>query len=137
MTSPENLNARLRTSFFARFLVVGTIGFLVDGGLLQAGIYFFHLSPLWARAPSFSVAVLVTWYLNRNFTFRTPEKKFSESFPAYLASNALGVSLNLAIYSLCVLWNLWPLPALAIASVAALFFNFAMARFVVFRTKKD
>jgi len=131
-----NLKARLRESFFFRFLVVGTIGFMVDGGLLQAAIHFFHLSPLWARAPSFSVAVLVTWYLNRNFTFRTPEKKFSESFPAYLASNALGLSLNFSIYSLCVLWNLLPLPALAIASVAALFFNFAMARFVVFGKKK-
>ncbi len=86
--------------------------------------------------PSFSVAVLATWYLNRNFTFRTPDKTFLESFPTYLLSSAVGLGINFGVYTVGILNGVIPLAALAIASVAAMFFNFAMAKFVVFRTKK-
>jgi putative flippase GtrA len=127
---------RLKDSVIFRFALAGTAGFLTDGTILQAGISLVHLSPLIARIPSFSVAVVVTWWLNRDFTFRTPEKSFRDSFPAYLLSSAVGLAINFGVYTAGVLMHVWPLPALAAASIAAMFFNFAMARFVIFG-KKD
>jgi putative flippase GtrA len=126
----------LKDSVFARFFVVGAIGFLTDGGILQAEIWRWHVPPLLARLPSFAVAILVTWRLNRDFTFHTPEKSFRESFPIYLASNGAGLAINFAVYTGCVMTHVAPFLALAIASVTAMFFNFAMARFVVFRKKE-
>ncbi len=132
----KELAQRLRDSVFGRFFIVGTIGFLTDGGILQAEIWRWHVPPLLARIPSFSVAVMVTWWLNRDFTFNTPEKSFRESFPVYLASNGAGLAINFAVYTGCVMTHVVPFLALAIASVVAMFFNFAMARFVVFRKKE-
>ena len=124
---------RLKESVFARFFTVGTIGFLTDGGILQVGISLAHLSPLVARIPSFSIAVIVTWWLNRDFTFRTPEKSFRESFPSYLLSNAVGLAINFGVYAAAVLMHFMPFLALAVASIVAMFFNFAMAKLVIFK----
>lgn len=130
------LNRFLATQF-GRFFVVGTIGFLVDAGILQFGMMAFGLGPLMARVPSFLVAVLITWILNRNFTFKANHKTFRESFPLYLSTNAVGIAINFAVYTGVVLavsfLATWPVLALAIASIAAMFFNFAAAKFVVFR----
>lgn len=57
-----------QASRFMRFVLIGGIGFLVDAGMLvwliEAG-----LSPFLARLGSISLAMLVTWRLNRAITF--------------------------------------------------------------------
>lgn len=123
---------------FLRFCVVGGIGFCTDAGLLQAGIHFFSLGPLTARIPSFLIAVLVTWYLNRAFTFRMPERSFRSSFPAYIAANSVGLALNVGVYAAGVLLSpalaQTPLIPLAAGAVLGLAFNFAASRWI-FREK--
>lgn len=132
---------KLKDSHFLRFCVVGSVGFLVDGAVLQAGISFLGLGIIVARIPSFMVAVLVTWYLNRTFTFRQPEKGFRKSFPAYIAANAVGLSLNFGSYTACSFlfpaWAQWPLLFLAVGSVVGLSFNFAASKFWIFKAKPD
>jgi hypothetical protein len=54
---------------FARFSVIGSLGFLVDAGVLQLLITMTDLGPLLARIGSFAIAVLVTFALNRYWTF--------------------------------------------------------------------
>lgn len=119
---------------FVRYCIVGGIGFCTDGGLLQAGIHLLGLGPLAARVPSFLTAVLVTWYLNRNFTFRMPEKSFRESFPAYITANAIGLAINFGTYSAGVLLSptlaQWPLIPLGIGAVLGMAFNFFAARLI-------
>jgi len=119
---------------FMRFCGVGSIGFITDGGLLQAGIMLFGWGPLIARIPSFLTAVLVTWYLNRNYTFRTPEKSFRESFPVYISTNAVGLAINFGTYSAGVLLSpfmaQYPLIPLAIGAGLAMFFNYLAARWI-------
>ena len=56
---------------FAKFLVVGGIGFLVDAGVLTLAVRHLGASVYAARALSFSVAVLATWLLNRTYVFGT------------------------------------------------------------------
>ena len=122
---------------FLRFCVVGTAGFCTDAGILQLVLTVTVLGPIPARIPAFMVAVLVTWYFNRGFTFRMHHKRFLESFPPYIASSAIGLALNFGIYSAGVLFvpvlAKWPVLAVAIGSVTALFFNFAAARLFIFR----
>jgi putative flippase GtrA len=122
---------------FIRFCIVGTAGFCIDGGLLQAGIHFLGLGVLAARIPSFSAAVLSTWYMNRAFTFRARHKSFRESFPAYLMANGAGLGVNFGVYGLAVLLSpalaSLPLIPLALGSVAGLALNYAASRYWVFR----
>lgn len=119
---------------FLRYCVVGTVGFCVDGGLLQAGMHFLEFGPLVARVPSFLIAVIVTWYLNRTYTFRKPTLSFLKSFPLYITANAVGLGINFGTYTAGVLtfplMAQWPLIPLAIGSGLGLVFNFLSARLI-------
>ena len=141
---------RLSTPLFGqtwRFLIVGTIGFIVDAGLLvllmAAGLG--HYS---ARFVSFMVAVCVTWWLNRTFTFRAPKQSgparnapIMKELVTYVLFQSAGIVINFGIYSILIERSaiFYDLPALAVAvgSLAAMVFNFATARWIVFRSGTD
>jgi len=119
---------------FLRYCIVGVAGFCTDGGLLQLGIHLFGLGVIVARVPSFTVAVLVTWYLNRGFTFRMQSKSFQKSFPTYIAANAVGLAINFGTYSAGVLFSpflaQYPLIPLAVGAGIGMVFNFFAARWI-------
>jgi putative flippase GtrA len=123
---------------FANFLVVGSIGFVADGGLLLALIHVAGLSPPFARLISFSVAVTVTWLLNRLLTFRrhASDRRLAE-WRRYVVVNGIGGLINLGIFMSLVGpvpgFGVEPLIAFAIASAVALLFNFLGSRCFAFR----
>ena len=121
-----------------RFAMVGIVGFCTDAGLLHIGINIFGFGPIIARIPSFTIAVLVTWYLNRKYTFGIPDKSFTESFPPYLSSNFVGMLLNFGIYSFAILWmpdslGRYPLLALAVGAAVSMVFNYVISRYFIFK----
>lgn len=120
------------------FVVVGGIGFFVDGGILTVLNSFYGLELLPARMASFSVAVTVTWMLNRARTFADrKDHRVVREWSRYAAVNGIGALLNLGIF----FWLLHrfstlndvPLVPLAIAASAALIFNFFASRHIAFR----
>lgn len=119
------------------FSLVGILGFIVDVGILyqlkdSIGNY-------WGRAVSFIGAVLVTWILNRNFTFSQlesgmpPYREFSRYFWLMLA----GGMVNYATYAimLSAIEAVAKQPALGVAtgSIAGMAVNFITAKLLVFR----
>ena len=54
---------------FMRFGLVGTLGFVVDAGVMQLLVSFAGVGAIEARAISIPTAVFATWVLNRTFTF--------------------------------------------------------------------
>lgn len=122
----------------ARFLLVGAVGFVVDGAVLLALVEVGGTSRLWARIPSFLVAVTVTWFLHRNFTFAwaAATRPSISEWRRFVFANALGNGVNLSIYTILVtLFDLGALAALAIASVVAAAVNYAMSTRWVFRRR--
>ena len=125
---------------FLTFSAIGVVGFLVDGGVLQALVSLAGMSPYQARFVSFPIAVFVTWALNRRFTFASadgPSMSGWASFIRYLAFSLVGIAVNLAVY-LSLLYAVdafraLPIIPLAIASVAALFVNYFGAKHFSFR----
>ncbi len=121
-----------------RFLAIGAIGFVVDGGLLMALTGAAGLPVIGARLASFAVAVTVTWLLNRVYTFRhcASRRRLAE-WRRYVAVNSVGAAINLGIFSALVLRFPWfeatPLAAFAVASAVALAFNFLGSRMFAFR----
>lgn len=124
----------------AFFCVIGGAGFLVDAIVLHLAMTFFGGYPLLCRIPAFSLAVIVTWYGNAHWTFNVPDKRFRASFPKYLASNLVGLSLNYGLYAVSILTIAYcaryPLAALAIGSAVALIYNYAAAHFWIFKSKQ-
>ena len=134
-----------RVSVFDRlpgFAVVGVVGFAVDGGLLTYLVHYAGWNPFSSRGVSFSLAVTVTWLLNRTIVFRLPDhgsRRPGSEYGKYFLVQIGGAALNLAVY-----WGLLteapslqavPILALACGAVFGLVFNYVGARLWVFPSR--
>lgn len=132
------LKAMSRASSFLRFGLVGAVGFLVDGGLLQALVGLAGWGVIHARIVSFPVAVFATWLLNRHFTFKPAHDGAAGlSFSRYVVVSLGGASVNFMIYTALVLsmapMAALPIVPLGIASIVALAFNYLGSKHFAFR----
>jgi putative flippase GtrA len=120
---------------FSSFVVVGTLGFVVDSGILSLLVHVFGWSPYTARLLSFAAAVTVTWYCNRRWVFvRTQD--VAREYGAYLGVQTVGATINFGTYALLIalvpaLARL-PVVPLAAGSALALLFNYSAAKRWVF-----
>jgi putative flippase GtrA len=136
---------RTLISQFARFGVVGAIGFVVDFGIfniLRAGVFspeHVHEGPIWAKVISTSVAIIVNWVGNRYWTFRKETRRHpvSEGIEfAVVSLVGLGIGLGCLWISHYVLGFTSPLADNISANVIGLglgtVFRFALYRLWVF-----
>lgn len=122
----------------ARFGVAGTAGFIVDAGIVQLLVSLAGWNPYLARLLSFLAAVLVTWLINRTYTFAGVRRHgILGEWLRYLFAMSGGFVVNYAIYSLLVfhygLVQQWPVLGVAAGSLAGLLSNFIMARWWIYR----
>ena len=119
------------------FGAVGTIGFLIDVAVLHflGGL----IGLFYGRAVSFLAAVLVTWLLNRRWTFKHLRSGLASSreFAVYLVLMLVGGAVNYAVYvTLVVSYQLalqHPVIGVAAGSLAGMLINFLASRFILFR----
>ncbi len=128
-------------SELSRFVLVGGVGFCVDGGVLLLLHQHLGLGILLARLVSFSLAGTTTWYLNRRLTFNAPlPRRPRDEWTRYLAVNGLGALLNLSVFILIIQLfpslAPYPLLVLAIAALTALIFNFLGSKYFVFHKEQ-
>ena len=120
-----------------RFGLVGGLGFVVDGAVLEAMIYV-GMNPIAGRAVSFPVAVVATWLANRTFTFpdKIEQSRIREA-STYVAVQLVGGAANFAVYSALVhsvqVCADWPILALAFGAGAGLTINYLGSKHIVFR----
>jgi putative flippase GtrA len=122
---------------FLRFCAVGGAGLIFEASVLFLLVHKFAFNPIVARALSFSIAVVLTFDLNRRWSFRiVRHRRMVAAFGAYLAVQGVGFLCNFAIYGFALLSLPAPLSAplicLALASILALPVNFMGAERLVF-----
>jgi putative flippase GtrA len=85
---------------FARFTLVGLTGFATDAGVLLALADGLGWDPIAARLVSATLATLVTWALNRGWTFKgaSTGPALSE-FLRYAAVVGAAAAVNIAVYA--------------------------------------
>lgn len=119
-----------------RFGGVGSVGFVLDGGLLWALITW-GVDPYLARFGSFPAAVLVTWWLNRIWTFSKADRAApAAQFNRYMVVQICGALCNYMVFAL-VMKVFQPglesaMAGFALGSAAGLMINFYGARRLVF-----
>jgi putative flippase GtrA len=126
---------------FARFAIVGGIGFVVDAGILTVLASWLGLNVYASRAVSFATAVLATWALNRQWVFGSLKARHARAVGAeylrYVIVQTVGALTNLVVFVavLAAVPGLirYPVVPLAVGAVAGLLVNFAGARAWVFR----
>lgn len=126
--------ARIETTRFMRFCIIGGIGFVIDAAILHLLTTSARLDPLLARPLSILVAVTACWALHRFWTFQSQDKKWIREWSRFMLVNGVGASVNYLVYSALLVLALInsPLVALAIGSAAALALNYLGARFFAF-----
>lgn len=124
-------------SQLVRFCVVGTIGFLVDAGVLQALVSGTGANPYAARVGSFLAAASATWWLNRRYTFQVTHRATRSEWIRYVALMVLGAVVNYGAFAIAITWwdlaRAQPWIGVAIGSVAGLGINFVTSRRLIFR----
>jgi putative flippase GtrA len=119
------------------FLMVGGAGFCVDAGVLRALIPF--AGPVMGQVAAFLLASVVTWALNRTWTFRghtsLQPQAVAVEWLRYVLAGAVGFGITNGLY-LALLLGAGVSPVLALLTGAGMSagVNFAMASNWVFRT---
>lgn len=123
---------------FPKFVIVGTLGFVVDSLALLFAIHVLGLDKYSGRLFSFLVAVTFTWLGHRSFTFadRKQDNLFKEWLTFFVANSTGGI-INYITYSLLVtfvpLVNQQPVLGVAAGALVAMLFNYAASSRFVFR----
>ena len=136
MGEPPSLLARIGLDAlarqFSRFLAVGMVTTAVHYGVLIALVETWNVHPAWGTTAGFLVAALLSYLLNRYFTF-DQHPTFGLGLLKYYAALSIGLVLNAGVVAGLTQWGAHYLPAQVVASGVALIWNFLAARFVVFR----
>jgi putative flippase GtrA len=120
-----------------RFALIGTLGFLIDGGLLTWMVSCMDRGLIESRLISFALAVSATWYLNRIFTFSNPQGAGAgKEYGRYLGVQVAGALINLGVFAALIaafsMLSNYPIIPLAFGSGMAMIFNFLGARHYAF-----
>lgn len=123
---------------FLLFGIAGTLGFLVDAGVVSALVHGLEWNPYAARAVSFLCAVATTFAFNRSITFAASQKRKGQA-GRYLLAMIGGFVVNVGLYAVLVhgidLVRAWPAIGVAAGSIAGMVMNYLSARFWVFSGK--
>jgi putative flippase GtrA len=124
------------------FAAIGLFGYVVDATITYLCAKYLGLSPELARPPGFIIATLVNFTLNRSITFRHARAPLFRAFLRYCGVAAVGLAVNYAVYSACVVLaprlGIAVTPAIlplfvAAGSGAAMVLTFLGFRFFAFR----
>jgi putative flippase GtrA len=123
---------------FLTFCAVGAVGFVADSGALVALTQVLGIHYLGGRLLSFLFAASITWALNSGLTFKASHRE--RTWLPYVLTTGLGAAINITVYQIWILYaGTTPgqlIAGVAVGSMCALSFNFAMSRHI-FSGHKD
>ena len=118
------------------FAVVGSVGFLVDTGVLLVVVRYLGVGPLAGRVASFLCAVTVTFWLNRRYTFAATAGTVRAQWLRYVFATAVGAFVNIGLFYLWItVAGTQPVQLVtgsAIGALVAMVFNYFIAKTMVF-----
>jgi putative flippase GtrA len=83
----------------SRFAIVGAFNTAVDFAIFSALVYGMGLAPAPSNVISYSAGVIVSFFLNRSWTFTTTGygQRVPRQFATFLVVNAVGIALSTII----------------------------------------
>lgn len=125
---------------FVKFGLVGTLGTIVDFGVLNLLILVAGTAKFWANSCSFALAALSNFFWNRVWTFpESRERPLGRQLAQFLAVSVGGYGINQALFLSLDRWvfggwgTLGYNVAKAVAIVVVLFWNYGANRVWTYR----
>lgn len=129
-----------KSHYIGKFTIVGFVGFIIDATILTLLSVNIGMNIFFSRTVSFITATLVTWILNRIYTFRKHTKKSdinTREYRRYLLIQTGGAIVNLIVFTIIILLVPkligTPIIPLAIGAIFGLAFNFIGSLYWVYR----
>jgi putative flippase GtrA len=135
--SPQATPYWRRLAHIGGFLLAGSLAFVTDVAIFQAAYGLLLLPALLARPLSISVAMVVSWLINRRVTFPMPGRPNVSEFLHFAAFAWAAAAFNYMVFA-AILWispAIWPPLAIFFSSLAAMVLAYANMRFSVFRQR--
>lgn len=122
---------------FIKYLIVGGTVTAIDFILLYIFVEFFSIWYMLAAAFSFIIALTVSFFLNKLWTFKNIDKKISLQIVKFVIINLIGLGINLIVlYILVEFFFLWYLSAKVFATAVAVIWNFLGMRNWAFKDRE-
>ena len=122
---------------FFRFCLIGLSGFIIESLLITVIIEVFNMNKTNSRFITLPICLLITWFLNRNFTFLNKNKKVAKQLFLYYLLIGSGVTFNFAVYyfSIILLNNFKYdlILSIAIGSISSMLFNYFNMKLFIFK----
>ena len=119
---------------FIKFGLVGVSSTAIDWGVFYSLNHFFSVYYLIAKAISFVVSVINSYYWNRRWTFRSQNQRKMHEFGKFLVVSSVGLGLNTYIMYLAVsIFGLRYIYGLILATTIVVFWNFLANKFWTFK----
>lgn len=125
-------------SSFAKFLVCG----LIAGGMDLLFLFVFHdllsLAILLSTSVAFILSFIVSFYLQKKWTFNNQEKKIPRQFVLYILNVFLSLNLNgLGMHLMVNEFRIWYLLSQLVVNVVLGILNFYIYKFIIFRQEDE
>lgn len=136
MITPERLQDLLSHAVvrqIGRFAVVGAVATAVHYAIMVALVEIGHVPPVVATTIGYGFGIVVSYTLNRRFTFEARGTPVAKSFAKFVVLYGVGAFLNGAIVGALIAVGAHYLLAQVAATGLVLIWNFLGARYVVFR----
>ncbi len=118
---------------FSKYFIVGIVGTFVHFSILVFLVEFLRCDPIISSIVGFIVTVLISYYLNYKWTFKSI-KKHSNVLPRYVVVSIIGFCLNTFIMFLTVkIIGLWYLIGQLITVVIIPISNFTLNSYWSFK----
>ena len=120
---------------YGGFVGAGLAALATDATILSLLTDGLGQSPFLARLVSISIAMVVSWQINRRITFDMKTPATFAEFGRFAAVSWTAQAVNYTVFAIALLLmpGLWPVWALIGASLLAMFVSYAGFRFGVFR----
>jgi putative flippase GtrA len=110
---------------FMKFCMVGSIGGVINLGLLYSLTEFLHIWYIMSAALAFTAAVVNNFVLNKRWTFQNTAPEVSKQFVSFFIISIISLALNLSVlYILTEYVGMWYMTAQVIAILVALSNNY-------------
>lgn len=126
----------LFTFQFLKYILVGLLATGLDFSFLYILVEYFHLYYLLSALISMSILLLVSFALNKFWTFQNYEDKYIQQFGKYCLSHLIALTVNLSIMIMLVEGlKFWYMYAKVFATAGAAITNFLFVRKFIFFNK--
>jgi dolichol-phosphate mannosyltransferase len=130
----KKILSRIPVRIMLNFLQVGVIASLVDLGLLYVFTEYFGIWYLLSAAVSYICGMIVSYTLNKRFTFHNVNKQYLRQFFLFALISASGLVVNISMMFFAVtVFSIYYLYAKVIAIGITFFWNYSLQSRITFQ----